>query len=184
MPVLADGVFTIPEFLTPDECAQHIASAEAHGFEAATIETLGRSIRDPLIRNNDRIIKDDQALAGALWGRLAPHVPPFMDGRPAWGLNERWRIYRYQPGQRFAGHVDGSFRRESGERSLLTLLLYLNDQFEGGETTFDDLVVTPVRGLALVFRHDLFHAGEPLGQGTKYVLRSDVMFGPVGTIRG
>ena len=107
-----------------------------------------------------------------------------MNGRQAWGLNERWRIYRYRPGQRFAGHVDGSFRRENGEKSLLTLLLYLNEEFEGGETTFDELVVTPARGMALVFRHDLFHAGESLRSGTKYVLRSDVMFGPVGTIRG
>jgi prolyl 4-hydroxylase len=62
----------------------------------------------------------------------------------------------------------------------MTLLLYVNDGFEGGQTTFDDLVVTPERGMALVFRHDLFHAGEPVRGGTKYVLRSDVMFGPPG----
>ena len=122
MPVLPDGVFIVPGFLTSDECAQHIADSEAHGFETATIETSRGVIRDPLIRDNDRIIRDDERMARALWRRLAPYLPPFIDGRQAWGLNERFRVYRYRPGQKFAGHVDGSFRRENGERSLLTVL--------------------------------------------------------------
>jgi predicted 2-oxoglutarate/Fe(II)-dependent dioxygenase YbiX len=181
---LAEGVFTVASFLMPDECDHHIRGAEAEGFEPATIESSGRAVREPNVRNNDRIIRDDEALSRDLWVRLAAHVPAFMDGRQAWGLNERWRIYRYHPGQQFAGHVDAPFRRENGEKSLLTLLLYLNDDFDGGETTFGDLAIRPERGMALLFRHELFHAGQPLRRGTKYVLRSDVMFGPIGTIRG
>jgi hypothetical protein len=38
--------------------------------------------------------------------------------------------------------------------------------------------VRPVRGTALVFRHRLLHEGAPVLTGRKYVLRTDVMYGP------
>ncbi len=167
---LAEGIFSVPTFLTPDECERHISAAKVAGFEPATIASSSGAVREPLIRNNDRIITDDEALSAAIWARLASHVPRFMNGRQAWGLNERWRFYRYHPGQQFAGHVDAPFVRANGEKSLLTLLLYLNDDFEGGETTFSDLVIQPELGMALLFRHELFHGGRPLLRGTKYVL--------------
>eukprot|EP00536_Pseudo-nitzschia_multiseries_P004380 jgi/Psemu1/285055/fgenesh1_pg.72_\ len=89
--------------------------------------------------------------------------------------------------------------------SYLTVLLYLNDGggdcFEGGETEFlsqhhhlhrhdrsgdnghgssssgsGSTMVTPRAGSIVVFEHDLFHRGRPLAWGTKYVLRTDVLF--------
>ena len=48
------------------------------------------------------------------------------------GANERFRCYRYKPGQKFAAHYDGAFERDETERSLLTFMVYLNDDFEGG----------------------------------------------------
>ena len=42
--------------------------------------------------------------------------------------------------------------------------------------------VTPEAGLALLHRHGdgcLLHEGRPVTAGTKYVLRSDIIFGPV-----
>jgi hypothetical protein len=39
-------------------------------------------------------------------------------------------------------------------------------------------------GMALVFEHALTHEGAEVTGGTKYVLRSDVMYGPVGQIAG
>ncbi|MBU7587533.1 MAG: 2OG-Fe(II) oxygenase [Nostoc sp. TH1S01] len=102
------------------------------------------------------------------------------------GLNERFRFYRYNPGQRFAIHHDGSYRRPNGEESLLTFMIYLNDGFEGGETRFHfysrfaenlpSIAVVPVTGTALCFVHDLVHEGTAVIQGRKYVLRSDVMY--------
>jgi prolyl 4-hydroxylase len=114
--------------------------------------------------------------------RLRAHLPPFVQGRQAIGLNERFRFYRYDPGERFAGHIDAPFRRANGEQSLLTLMIYLNADFDGGETTFRDLVVRPQTGTALVFRHDIFHEGTAVRRGRKYVLRTDVMFNPVGRL--
>ena len=101
-----------------------------------------------------------------------------LNGRRALGLNERLRFYRYEAGQMFAPHVDGYYRRPNGEQSLLTWMIYLNDDFTGGETKFygAEVEVKPETGMMLVFRHALLHEGAEVRAGRKYVLRSDIMF--------
>jgi prolyl 4-hydroxylase len=181
---VAEGIFTMPEFCTPEECSRYINDSERLGFDFATISTTGGTIRDESIRNNSRVIKEDPELAANLWSRLRKSLPAFLDGRQAIGINERFRFYRYESAQRFAGHVDGRFRRDNGEESRLTFMIYLNDDFVGGETAFNDAVIIPRCGTALIFRHELFHEGRPVTRGRKYVLRSDVMFNPVGRLSG
>lgn len=73
-------------------------------------------------------------------------------------------------------HRDGVFQRSETEFSQFTLLVYLNADFEGGGTAFGRWSVTPEVGMALLFRHEIEHAGESVVQGCKYVLRTDVMF--------
>ena len=79
-------------------------------------------------------------------------------------------------------HQDFPFERSAAEASALTLMVYLNDDFVGGGTDFyhEDqtprLSVEPERGMALVFRHELLHAGAPVQRGRKYVLRTDVLY--------
>ena len=63
-------------------------------------------------------------------------------------------------------------------------MVYLNEGFEGGETVFEGVSITPTLGMAPVFEHKLRHEGAAVTSGRKYVLRSDVMFGRVGQIRG
>jgi prolyl 4-hydroxylase len=92
------------------------------------------------------------------------------------GLNELFRFYRYQPGQEFKKHRDNSYIRNNKEASYFTFMIYLNDNFTGGATTFKDIVVKPKQGTALVFYHYLEHEGSEVTEGTKYVLRSDIMF--------
>ena len=66
------------------------------------------------------------------------------------------------------------------EQSLLTLMVYLCDDFTGGSTDFDtrrdDLRIAPRTGMALVFEHPIRHQGAPVTRGRKYVLRTDVMY--------
>ena len=101
-----------------------------------------------------------------------------------WGvlnLNERFRYYRYDIGQTFRPHFDGSFDRSRTEASFLTFMIYLNDGFEGGSTAFyhdgrPRVSVTPRQGMALIFEHHQLHEGAPVESGRKYVLRSDVMY--------
>ena len=55
-------------------------------------------------------------------------------------------------------------------------MVYLNDGFSGGETAFEDVVIEPVKGMALFFIHQILHKGQPVTKGRKYVLRTDVMY--------
>lgn len=57
-------------------------------------------------------------------------------------------------------------------------MIYLNDAYEGGSTRFEELEVEGKQGMALVFEHEQLHEGAEVTAGIKYVLRSDVMYGP------
>ncbi len=170
--------FMLDSVLTPAECASLIDRIETLGPAAAPITTSAGFVMRPDIRNNERVMFDDVALAKDVFDRIAATVPaPLCDMQPV-GANERFRCYRYLPGQRFAPHYDGAFERNETERSLLTLIVYLNEGFDGGETGFLDFDVTavPRTGSALLFQHHMLHEGVSVRAGTKYVLRSDVMY--------
>lgn len=175
-----EGVITLHPVLTPEECQQLIQRAENHGFHRATIVTAQGQVEKEEVRNNHRVIADDPELATFLWPRIAPSIPRQRLGREVIGLNERFRIYRYHPEEYFDWHSDGSFERPNGERSLLTVLFYLNDAYQGGQTRFEWTAITASTGTALIFGHGLIHQGAPVVEGVKYVLRSDIMYGPVG----
>lgn len=113
---------------------------------------------------------------------------------PPLGLNPRLRVLRYDytDNDRFEPHFDAT-TKVGQLTSLLTVLLYLNDgggvDFAGGETLYLNhhtdsrqitregaTMVIPKTGRMVIFEHDLFHSGALLDWGTKYVLRTDVLF--------
>ncbi|MEY2976282.1 MAG: prolyl hydroxylase family protein [Prochlorotrichaceae cyanobacterium] len=88
-------------------------------------------------------------------------------------------ILRYQEGQFYKRHVDNllfSSRLEEAARQVpirdVSVVGYLNEAFEGGETYFDrqQVKITPRTGSVLVFpaywTHP--HASLPVRRGTKY----------------
>jgi predicted 2-oxoglutarate/Fe(II)-dependent dioxygenase YbiX len=173
---IAEGIFTVSGLLTPDECRQWIETAEAAGFGDAPIDgSFGPEVRKE-IRNNDRAMMVMPAESERLWLAAKEHIPCHYGDWHAVGVNECLRFYRYDIGQRFEWHHDGMFRRSNQEHSKLTYMIYLNDGFEGGETSFAGATVTPAAGLALFFLHHLRHKGQPVTRGRKYVLRTDVMY--------
>ncbi len=175
------GVFTVDGVLPPGQCAALVDWAEQTGFDAAPVTTGMGFVHLPSVRNNTRVMFDNPTLAAKLWEELREHTPAELGPWRAHGLNERFRLYRYDPGQYFRRHSDGAFRRNASECSQITLMIYLNEGFEGGETSFDaDCLVTPKTGMALGFIHRLRHAGETVTTGRKYVLRTDVMYRKAG----
>jgi len=184
----AKDIGTIPEFLSVAECDEWIRVGESEGFEGAPITTGRGPVMMKDVRNNHRVMFDDVDRAQNLYRRLSPHLA--LRFKTIWepvGVNERLRLYRYDVGQKFDWHLDGSFERPTGERSFFTFMVYLNDDFEGGTTsctnvqrrisTGDMLRVTPKTGMALLFHHPILHRGDPVITGRKYVLRTDVMYG-------
>lgn len=77
------------------------------------------------------------------------------------------------------------------QSSLFTFLIYLNDEFEGGETSFfipsvregvmNAYPIKPIMGSVAVFPHGeaqgaLLHEGTGVTKGAKYVIRTDVEY--------
>lgn len=188
---LQPDIFTIADVLTPTQCRALIAQAEQMGFEPASVRTPSGPEMNPGVRNNDRVVLKDEAMATAMWNRLEATLPT-LDGAKPSGIDSMWRFYRYVPGQQFERHMDGAaVTLEGGQRSKLSLLIYLNDDCEGGATVFPEgrpvadaaappapplLMITPRTGQALLFRHERWHEGTPVLRGCKYVLRSDVLY--------
>ncbi|GAB3835822.1 2OG-Fe(II) oxygenase [Hymenobacter jeollabukensis] len=173
---LAESIFTVDDFLTRQECLEYLVLSEQLGYEAAKINTAKGARLLPAVRNNSRAFHRSEELAQTLWEQARPFIPAEFGRSRALGLNELFRFYRYQVGQQFRGHYDESYVRSPTEASLLTFMVYLNDNFRGGDTAFQELSVQPRQGRLLVFEHGLYHLGRSVTQGVKYVLRTDVMF--------
>ena len=172
----------VEDALPAEVCDALVARIEAESPALAPINVAGGAVVDTRVRNNERVMFDDAALAADLFARTRAFLPALLDDAQLVGLNERFRGYRYRNGQRFAPHFDGAYFRPPAARgregSQVTVLFYLNDGFAGGETRLIDYEVTiaPRRGSVLFFEHAMLHEGCAVTAGTKYVLRSDAMY--------
>jgi prolyl 4-hydroxylase len=174
---LHEKIFLVEDFLTTEECQHYINEGLVKGFEEAKVNIDGEQTMFKGIRNNERILFFDNDLAISLFDKIKTFLPTNEDDYEAIGLNEMFRIYKYSKGERFKMHRDGSFKRNEKEQSRYSLIIYLNDDFDGGQTEFRDLfTVEPKTGTALCFRHPHKHEGKLITKGHKYVLRTDVMF--------
>lgn len=178
--------FLVRRAFSREECARIIQEAEAAGFQAT-----GRDY-PPSYRDNDRLIRDDAERAETLFERIRRFLPERITDAAGgtWrlhGLNPRFRFCRYREGQRFCIHRDGAYAPGPDVRSHLTCMLYLNDagEFSGGATRYyaerseesGSLgVVRPEAGTLIVFDHALWHDGEAVFSGAKYVMRTDVLY--------
>lgn len=169
-------IWTIDNFLTPKECDDLILFSEQRGYEEAKVSLKSGAKMIKGIRNNYRLIYTDEHLASQYWQKLKNHCPKTIEDYNVVGLNEQFRFYKYESNQRFKRHVDGRFQQNKLEESRITFMIYLNDDFVGGETKFDEVTIVPKTGTALCFIHEQKHEGCPVPEGTKYVLRTDVMY--------
>jgi len=159
-------VWSIDGFLTDEECDRLIELTEQVRYGDAPV-TVGQNsyVMATDIRNNERVIWDDEETAKLLWERVKRFVPENHtdlhnvarsarnnqekgedEPMKACGVNERFRFYKYTSGQYFKPHYDGCFARKTvydeqlnanvQERSYLTLMFYLSDVQRGGETFF------------------------------------------------
>ena len=199
------------DLLTADECAalRSVAERAEYSFWNAAVSTA-------TFRNSDTVEITSEAVARELWSRVAPHVPASVAIVPgdrfhesglegtwrACGINQHLLFNRYRPGGHFSPHTDGATIVDLNERSLYSVLLYLNECDVGGETALfapppgtsmgrfverggvyrwppewrvDEAPVA--LGTALVFSQDTPHEGAPVGAGReKIIIRTDVMF--------
>lgn len=202
---LVDNLSLVKNVLSKEECKAIISAGEATEFiPDAPVRDDGGEV-SILAHNFYWVV--DQAFHDKLWERVREYVPAEVTGRVARGLNRRFRVYRYVPGAEYRCHIDGAWPpsgisakgeyqydsspADKRQSSLFTFLIYLNDDFEGGETTFflpsvkegvlNAYPVKPVMGAVAVFPHGetrgaLLHEGTGVRSGAKYVIRTDVEY--------
>lgn len=119
-------------------------------------------------------------------------------------INPCIRINSYTaPSVGFTHHYDARFCESEDVRSILSVVIYLNSKdFQGGNTifydkkdkleipgltikeeiemssgiqTYEKVIISNV-GECVIFKHDILHSGLPLVEGTKYIIRADVVY--------
>lgn len=104
-------------------------------------------------------------------------------------INDTWYYTKYNIGMELGNHMDGSIKINNIDRNIYmkseeTLLIYLNNDFTGGKTYFmseygDNATilktVIPSQGKALILKQNVWHKGEIIKTGTKYLLRTDIL---------
>lgn len=169
------SVGAFPALFTTAECDFLIAEAQPWLAPSFVIDSrTGQQLRNP-IRTSDSM-SFGYTLEGpaihALNRRLAAATG--TDVRQG----ESLQVLRYRPGQEYKAHLD-AVAGEPNQR-ILTILVYLNDEYEGGETRFlrTGLSFKGRKGDALVFRNALpdgradeasQHAGLPVAKGEKLI---------------
>ncbi|KAK0450749.1 hypothetical protein EV421DRAFT_1774889 [Armillaria borealis] len=196
---LENQILLVDNFLSAPEC-----KAIAQFIDNLPLELTPPKRRGEAVRVNYRFSVTSPDFAQRPHDLLVPHLPLFpppapdkrsgsaLPAREPHSFNSNIRFYKYTPSQHFGPHYDDSVRDAiTGAKSEWTLLIYLSgveDGVQGGETIFykdekcrrDETTVAPLnRGTALLHRHGqdcLLHEGSEVVKGTKYVLRSDLMF--------
>lgn len=170
-------------FLSKSDC-EHLIALAVPRFQLSEVVNAdapeshdGRSSYTAMLNeDNDPVLEDIYQRASALLQLPVEHL-------------EYGQCVSYTKGQEYQAHFDTvdeqtpmgqKLAQRYGQR-VFTMLVYLNDDFEGGETYFPllDQKVTPCQGKAIVFKNLAddnrvdplaLHAGLPVFSGRKYAL--------------
>lgn len=160
---------------SPDECTHLMALSAPLLVPSIIVDSrTGRQSPNPVRTSFGAVLGPIQQdlVVHALNLRIAAATQTSVD------QGEPLVILRYEPGQQYREHHDG-LPGEPNQRSR-TVIAYLNDGYDGGETSFSaaSLAIKGGKGDAISFvntRPDgriderSRHAGQPVEQGVKWV---------------
>jgi len=110
----------------------------------------------------DKFVFEAFSKALSIYRTIYPHVHVTSD--------EGYSLLRYTEGGKYSAHVD----RGAPNNRVVSGLIYLNDDFEGGELHFprQELTIKPKPGSLVLFPsfHTFEHASLPIKSGTKYAV--------------
>ncbi|CAB9511231.1 P4Hc [Seminavis robusta] len=209
IPFLPQPARVLPNVLTRDECQQLRRVTTTLGYRSDHPVSQAQ----PTGIDSCEWMVDSSSILDVIWERVQPHLPASLTVQnkktvQLFGINPRWRCFRYGQDCVYRPHLDGSwplcYLDEEGNyhcpkqqqqqysdaiKSYLTFLIYLNDDFEGGETRYYlpqgvARGIVPRAGSVVVFPQgnlaSLIHEGSQVTKGTKYVIRTDVLYRPAG----
>lgn len=138
------GAFQLLNVLSDAEADAIVEIAERLGFHQDSPVSLPHEVRHN--QNVNWVVSE--AIDAVFWERSKHLIPEVVNGQSATGLNARFRFYRYDQGDYFKPHSDGSWPGSRvidgqlvpdaypGQLSQYTYLVFLNDGYEGGRTQF------------------------------------------------
>lgn len=177
--VVVRGVFNYTD------CQKLIEFSESIGYKPASLHTDRYGVEHVYteIRKSLRCVVDDKDFANVLLKRISHVVPMKYKGKDFHKINIRLRFLKYDTGDHFIRHQDGQFVDTDGSMSMITILLYLNDDYTGANTRFfkdgrDETSVEPSleTGMVVLMDQDIYHDVPPLLTGFKYVIRTELMY--------
>lgn len=160
---------------TADECAHVCALAESYLRPSVVVDSKTGTQRPHPVRTSDGAVLgpiQQDLVIHALNRRIAAVTGSTIE------QGEPLTVLRYMPGQQYRPHHD-CLPGEPNQR-VMTAIVYLNDDFDGGATAFDVLAepLRPMRGDALIFLNTRpdgrpdersRHAGLPVTRGEKWI---------------
>jgi prolyl 4-hydroxylase len=168
-----------PDFITPEQSNKIKLLAEPEFTESTTVSGIDTDIRKS---QTAWLSRDEPVVKNIIEQVCAITNLPFSHA-------EKMQVVKYGPNGYYNEHYDAScdnnkecveFEKNGGQRKI-TMLIYLNDDFEGGETNFPTLKQTykPQKNGGLLFyslQNDgnqchpkSLHAGVPVKSGNKYI---------------
>lgn len=187
------SVLEIENFLPHNVCDRIVEAAKQKGVVDSTIiDDRGTRVLDLYTRKSKQTwLTDSDSLdvqRTSEWVSILTDLPR--------SHQEDMQVVAYPEGGYYNPHFDASFHpdvipnmnRGCGPR-LYTFLIYLNDDFEGGETDFPEIGVkiVPKKGKAILFQNidasqdlipESMHAGCPVKSGTKWIANKWVRIWP------
>lgn len=162
----------LPNFLTPEECAAVIEAALAQGLARSGV---GRITQTSENRTSYQTFLEHHIPAvDAVISKAERYLGVSRD------MFEDLQVVRYNESEKYDPHYDSDASWPLAEKRSDTILMYLCDVPEGGETGFPKLgiQVTPEAGKAVHWKNvDVdgtvlpcaFHGGNPVRKGTKWI---------------
>jgi len=138
----APRAFLYEGFLTEDEAAHVLELSEGRLHKSGVVDakTGGATMSDVRTSTGTFISRNHDAVVSAIEARIElwAQIPQ--------SHHEAFQVLRYEPGQEYKAHFDYFFHK-GGMRNnrIATVLLYLTDVEEGGETTFPNTDVPTSR---------------------------------------
>jgi hypothetical protein len=149
-----------------EECKTLVGRIEASGFKKARQFDEGRHNKETFMMDNN--------LAEDIVVRL--QKIKFSCDNKLFGIVQMTRpleFYKYDASDFIKVHSDAAREVTPGKMSSHTLVLYLNDDMDGGETFFPkfNAKIIPGVGNGVLFKQEHDHAGSLVKKGNKYILR-------------
>lgn len=179
-------VHEIPHFLSNEECDKLIQISILKGLETSEVvnfdsNELSESINKAHRNSETAWLKKNNDIVERIAKRISELTNTPLE------LQEDLQCVRYQKGGIFKEHYDAyseeelvSIYKQGNRQRFSTFLIYLNDDYTGGETAFPKIkkTVIPEKGKAIYFKNidskneiipESLHKGSRIKSGEKWI---------------